>query len=75
MVEPVGVFGAGELGHAEAGRFSLELKAGLGADGRIREDLLEGEGTINTRGVFERDSASVSAGGGGHLNAVGVSVG
>ena len=73
MVKPVGVFGTGELGYAEAGRFSLELDAGLGADGRIREDLVECEGASDAGGVLEGDSARV-AGRGGHLDAVGVTV-
>ena len=74
MVEPVGVLGAGELGHAQAGRLGLELGAGLGRDGRVGEDRSEREGSVDARGVLERDGAGVARDAGVHLDAVELSV-
>ena len=74
MVEPVGVFRAGELGHAETERFGLELGAGLGRDGRIGEDRSEREGAVDAGGVLERDGAGIPRDTGVHLDAVELAV-
>ena len=73
MVEPVGVFGAGELGHFEAERFGLELGASLVRESRIVEDLSQAEGSVDAGGVLEEDVTSVARGG-QHFDAIGEAV-
>ena len=70
----MGVFRAGELGYAGGQGGGLELGAGLGGDGAVREDRGEGEGAVDAGGVLECDSAGIARDAGVHLDAVELAV-